>query len=238
MANAPYFILPGVNGFKGALLDQYLEAGYYRMLHTLFTTNHTRLDMEGDDLPVFWLRTQVRNIEESSTALAVRKKSTAFSVTCKEASITDEIEALYDLYYNAVDFNTAVSCNDCLHDSRLEDPFDSRMIEIRDAGMLVAVGYFDLGQQSISGILNFYHPGYKKYSLGKYLILKKIDYALEHGIPLYYTGYICAGSTRFDYKLFPSKNAIELYLPVEGNWVPYRLVNKEWLQDYCKKHFI
>jgi len=51
------------------------------------------------------------------------------------------------------------------------------MIKIRDGAALVVAGYFDIGHQAISNILNFYHPAYKKYSLGKYLILKKIDWA-------------------------------------------------------------
>jgi len=238
MINSPYFILPGPEGFKGQLLDQYLAAGYYRMLHTVFTTHHTRLHTTGEDLPVFWLRTQVKNITESSSALANRKKCAGFTASCKRAEITAETEALYSLYHSAIDFNTGGSCYDCLHDERLEDPFDSRMIEIRDGNTLVAVGYFDQGQQTISGILNFYHPAYKKYSLGKYLILKKIDYALANNISLYYTGYISTSNTRFDYKLFPDIAGIEVYLPAHQKWVPYSSLDKAWLHQYYKDHFV
>ncbi len=237
MINTPYFVVAGPGGFKGPLLDAYLAAGYYRMLHTVFTTNNTRVDMEGEDLPVFWLRTQVKNITESSSALSLRKKCAAFTVTCKPATITAETETLYDLYHSVIDFSTGGTVYDCLHDSRLPNPFDSRMIEIRDGNTLVAVGYFDFGQQAISGILNFYHPAYKKYSLGKYLILQKIDWALANNIPLYYTGYISTAITKFDYKLFPAKAAIELYLPVEATWVSYHLLEKEWLEAYYENHF-
>ena len=67
--------------------------------------------------------------------------------------------------------------------------YDTAMIEVRDQGKLIAAGIFDKGRQSIAGILNFYHPGYNKYSLGKYLMLLKIDYAIAHSKQWYYPGY-------------------------------------------------
>jgi arginine-tRNA-protein transferase len=106
------------------------------------------------------------------------------------------------------------------------------MVEIRDCTRLIAVGYFDKGSNSIAGILNFYHPDYKKYSLGKYLILKKIDYALGHGIEFYYTGYMSTIYTKFDYKLYPDTNAIEVWLPVEKEWTSYNLFSKDVMDYY------
>ncbi len=97
---------------------------------------------------------------------------------------------------------------------------------------MIAVGYFDKGNNSLAGILNFYHPEYKKYSLGKYLILNKIDFALENDIPFYYTGYISTFYTKFDYKLYPDVNAIEVYLPVEKEWQPYNQFDKISLEKY------
>jgi leucyl-tRNA---protein transferase len=238
MNSAPYFVLPGPEGFKGPLLDKFLAAGYYRMYHTMFTTHHTRMDATGEPLPVFWLRTLVNNIKESSTATTLRKKCARFRVDCKPAAITAETEALYSRYHSSIDFNTAATVYDCLHDQLLPDPFDSRMIEIRDDGILVAVGYFDVGHQAISGILNFYHPDYKKYSLGKWLILQKIRWAQASNIPLYYTGYISTAHAKFNYKLFPDTAAMELYLPVEAAWIPYDVLQLDWLQEYYYKHLI
>lgn len=236
MNSTPYFILPGPEGFKGYLLDQLLAAGYYRMYHTMFTTNHTRMDPAGESLPVFWLRTLVNNITECSSAIVVRKKCARFTVEVKPAAIKAEAEALYNSYHSSIHFDTAPTAFDCLHDPVLPDPFDSRMIEIRDRGTLIAAGYFDVGLQSISGILNFYDPAYKKYSLGKWLILQKIQWAQQHNIPLYYTGYLSTAHAKFNYKLFPDTAAIELYLPVEATWVPYDSLQQDWLQEYYLRH--
>lgn len=236
MIIGPYYVLPEKNGFKGSLLDDYLAAGYYRMLHTVFTTHFTQLQATGDELPVFWLRSNVNNIPENKTTQAIRKKCGAFTVACKKAAITPYIEELYSLYSASVDFSTAATCYACMHDSSIDDPFDSRMIEIRDKGRLVAVGYFDLGKNAITGILNFYHPAYKKYSPGKYLMLQKTDWARANDISWYYTGYIGIGTEKFDYKLFPDTAAIEVFLPVEKQWIPYEQIGKEGLAAYWQRY--
>jgi arginine-tRNA-protein transferase len=94
-----------------------------------------------------------------------------------------------------------------------------------------------LGKNAITGILNFYHPAYNKYSLGKYLILQKIDFALSNNISFYYTGYISTAINKFDYKLFPDVASIEVYLPVERQWLPYLTLGKPLLQEYFNYYF-
>ncbi|MEO7310712.1 MAG: GNAT family N-acetyltransferase [Chitinophagaceae bacterium] len=232
MLREPDYILPGVEGFKGELLDGYLAAGYYRMQHMVFTTHHTRLELDTVSVPVFWLRTILAKIDEQKSALVIRKKCAAFTVRYKRATVTPETETLYALYRNHVAFSTAETSSNYLHQYGLENPFDSWMVEVRDTKKLVAVGYFDRGGDAITGILNFYDPSYTKYSLGKFMILKKIDYAQQHKMTYYYTGYISTGSNRFDYKLFPSPDAVEVYLPVEDIWVPFSFFGKQQLQEY------
>lgn len=235
MIIGPYYILPDENGFRGSLLDDFLAAGYYRMLHTMFTTQHTQLDTEGDTLPVFWLRTNVNETRESKAALTIRKKCEGFTVTYKNAVVTDEVEDLYSQYHSAIEFNTGGSCRACMYDICMDNPFDSWMIEVRDGSMLIAAGFFDTGKNTITGILNCYHPGYKKFSLGKYLMLKKIDWCRANGMEWYYTGYLCTGNTKFDYKIFPDAGAMEVFLPVEGQWISYATIGKAGLSKYWGK---
>lgn len=229
------YIAPGEPGFKGSLLDDYLAAGYYRMQHIIFTTHNTQLDIDQQPVPVFWLRTAVNTIKENKAAIAIRKKCRGFQVTYKKAAITEELEALYAVYRSYVNFSTSATCAAYLHQVEIENPFDSWMIEVRDNDALVAAGFFDLGKIAMSGIINFYHPNYNKFSPGKFLILKKIDYALENDIHYYYTGYISTAIGKFDYKLFPDPAAIEVYLPVERVWIPYSLAGKAALEAYFLK---
>jgi arginine-tRNA-protein transferase len=232
MTNENEYIFPDEFGFKDKVLDDYLAKGYYRMQHLMFTTNETLLDYEGQSYPVFWLRTLVKHLKESSAASTIRKKCSLFSVTLKPANVTQEQETLYAVYRNHVNFSTSEFCRDYLHHSIIENPFDSWMIEIRDGTTLIAVGYFDSGKKTIAGILNFYHPEYKNYSLGKFLVLNKIDFALQHQMQYYYTGYISTATTKFDYKLFPDEKAVEVYLPREDKWLPFYFLGKEMLEEY------
>lgn len=232
----PDFVFPNQKGFKGDLLDNYLAAGYYRMQHLLFTTHHTQLGIEQKAQPVFWLRIPVKNINESSTACAIRKKCAAFTAILTKAKINNGINELYSGYIKSIDFKAAESCNTYLHDPCIENPFQAKMLQLKDGNTLIAVGYFDIGKTSMAGILNFYDPTYKKYSLGKYLMLKKLDYARDNNIDFYYTGYISTENCKFDYKLFPDKNTIEVFLPLEKIWIPFHQMGKEKLAEYFDKN--
>jgi arginine-tRNA-protein transferase len=136
------------------------------------------------------------------------------------------------MYRKHISFSAAESCEDYLHQRFLPNPFNSYMIEVRDGSTLIAVGYFDLGKNAIAGIINFYHPNYHKFSLGKFLMLQKINYALQNNIPYYYTGYISTAITKFDYKIFPDQEAIEVYLPADKKWINYSNIDKSFLEDY------
>lgn len=239
MENNNSFIQPNINGFKGAILDNYLANGYYRMQQNVFTVNCLfNSQVEHNLTPVFWLRINNNLLSKEHKTLSLRKKCKQFIICYKEAHITDEVSNLYKAYKDEINFEHSESCESYLYKEGIENPFVSMMIEIRDCSRLIAVGYFDKGQQSIAGILNFYHPDYKKYSLGKYLILKKIDYAIEHQIPFYYTGYIGLNYSKFDYKLYPEINAIEVFLPIEKEWVLYKNIQKEGLANYFNKNVL
>jgi len=160
------------------------------------------------------------------------KKAKDLQVLVKPAVINDEIRELYANYRDHIHFITSDQCDEYLHAPDTINPFDSWMIDIRDAGRLIAVGYFDKGSNAIAGILNFYHPDYQSYSLGKLLILQKLDHARTCGCQYYYTGYLSTATEKFDYKLFPDIKAIEVYLPIEQRWAPFVHFGKDGLEDY------
>jgi arginine-tRNA-protein transferase len=233
-----YYIAANDNGFKADTLDHLLAAGYYRMQHLMFTCNETALDESGQVIPVFWLRTRVRQCRQNKTAGTILKKCANFSVTFQRAFVNEEVETLYALYKKWVPFSVSPSCRDYLHQDLLPEPFDAMMVQVRNQEQLIATGYFDVGQQSIAGIMNIYHPGYHKYSLGKMLILQKLQYAALQNKLFYYTGYISTGSSRFDYKTFPDPTAVEVLLPDKQEWMPYNLLGKDFLNEYYRKFLV
>ena len=232
------YIIADEQGFKNDYIDGLLAAGYYRMQHFMFTCNDTALDEEGRTIPVFWLRTLVKQCRLTTSARTILNKGAAFSVIIQPARVDEEIEQLYAMYKIHVPFSVSASCADYLHQPLLSQPFTSMMVQVRHEEKLIAAGYFDAGSRSIAGIMNIYHPHYRSYSLGKLLLLKKLQYASENDMQFYYTGYISPQSTRFDYKTFPDPAAVELLLPDKLQWVPYPQVSKEFLTDYYLKYLV
>lgn len=234
MSNFQY-IAAGEEGFKNDMLDELLAAGYYRSQHLMFTCNDTVINEEEDILPVFWLRTLINKCKPGKSANTILKKCSGFTVNFCKAYIDNEIENLYTAYRQHITFAVSNTCENYLHQQMIPQPFNSMMVQVHDNNNLIAAGYFDEGSCSIAGIMNIYNPQYNFYSLGKFLMLQKLKYALSQKLNFYYTGYISTKSTHFDYKVFPDVHAVEVWLPVERLWAPYHLLNKTFLEDYYEK---
>ena len=205
---------------KGALLDQYLLRGWYRMGFLIFTTHYISVTDDGKSHRVYWLRYRVPDVRQSKTIAALEAVNKHLSVACHPFKMTDEVDTLHKKYAANLKFNAATDLRQVLMDMDNE-VYDSHIIEVRDNEKLVAGGIFDKGENSIAGIINFYDPEYRKQSLGKYVILQKYKYCLANNIPFYYPGYYMSDHPLFDYKLFLDKNATEVYLPEINQWVNY-----------------
>jgi arginine-tRNA-protein transferase len=206
-----------ISTIKSEALDRFLAAGWYRMHHTMFTTNF--INQDDPATRVFWLRYHVGNIRLAKHKQLLRRNA-EFSATYRGLVMTDELNELYSAYHNNVDHE----CSDNLQGvlGVMEKPsFDSYLIEVRHKHKLIAAGIFDKGKESIAGIVNFYHPDYKKYSLGKYLMLLKVQYCRDHQLEWYYPGYFGANLPKFAYKLFVDKNATEVFIPEIKQWISY-----------------
>ena len=232
MSDSLQFITPSPKGFRGKQLDYLLASGFYRMQHLMFTCNETIINNEWRIIPVFWLRTLVNNCILSSSAKNILKKCNHFRTSVQSAYVDDEIEALYAVYKEHVQFEVSPTCTSYLHQQELPEPFDSMMIKVYEGATLIAVGFFDKGSQTIAGLMNIYHPQYRSFSPGKFLMLQKLKYALSQRMKFYYTGYISPESTRFDYKTFPDPQAVEVLLPAHKQWIPYHALGKTFLAEY------
>lgn len=218
---------------KGPILDSYLAAGYYRWQSSIFTDNCCYDAASDNIVDVFWLRTNLAKVGYVKN-LSIYRKNKRFSVNLTKAIITTEIEELYKKYKSHITFNAPESVNQILNGNPDVEPtalFDTQMITIRDREKLIAASYFDLGKLTMMDIVNFYDPDYKKYSLSKYMMLLKMEYGIEHKMKFYYPGYIALKTTVFDYKIFPSADAMEVLL-TDGKWYPYNKFGKEGLTPY------
>ena len=208
-----------LDSVKGEILDYYLAKGWYRMGMYVFTT--AIVQTEEATFPVYWLRYSTPQILLNKSNLALLKKNKHFTVSYQPLILTKELEDLHTAYYHSINFETSPNLQEFIFEPGREI-FDTHVIEIREAGKLIAAGIFDKGKDSIAGIRIFFHPDYKKYSPGKYLILLKCNFCRLHRINWYYPGYFSPNYPKFDYKLFVDKNSTEVFIPVENTWIAYK----------------
>jgi len=210
---------------KGPLLDVYLEHGWYRYGSNIFTIDY--FSEEEIIYNVHWIRYHTTAVLLNNQTQKLIKKNKHFAIQIRPFENNAEIENLHALYLEQIDFVSSPTI-----EALLDDPFvsvyDTQIIEIRDKETLIAAGIFDVGEKSIAGIKNFYDPAYKKFALGKYLMLLKLRFCIEKNIPWYYPGYIVPGNRRFDYKLFIDKAATEIFLPNENKWLEFNEVFKNY----------
>jgi arginyl-tRNA--protein-N-Asp/Glu arginylyltransferase len=216
----PLFIVSAQQSFKGAALDAELARGFYRMHQYMFTCYEVPFE-NGAVHPVFWLRYLVDKWQLSGTQKKLIKQAETKFEVLPAASFTNnrEYEELYQRYRKAMDFNCAEYLDDTVGNQLMK--FDSKVIEVREGGELIAAGIFDQGIEAIAGIVNYYDPVYSKYSLGKTMVPLKYLYCREQGLKYYYPGYISPSYPKFDYKKEVNADAIEVYMPERDEWVGY-----------------
>lgn len=228
--------------FIGAeMLDFYLGRGYYRMQQELFTCQF--LPIEEQLHTVHWLRLRLAEIQYGPEQRRLLRLNSQFQLYLRRFQLTEEYETLYATYRSNTTFDGPPTAASFLLDNDSSDNvFDTQVIEVRDAGRLIALGIFDQGARTLAGIMNFYDPAYRKHSLGKYLMLLKIEYARQQQMVFYYPGYLVQGVPKFDYKLFPDRAATEMFDCVRQYWLPFSWEavaeqSAELLRDYAPPGF-
>ena len=215
----PGFLIHCPPQIKGEVLDMYLSAGWYRYGNKIFTIDFFT---ENEKLyQVYWLRYNVLKLKLSDSNQKILNKNKLFNYKIIPFQNSIELEALHSLYLEKIDFVTISSIEELMEDVN-GSVYNSMLIEIRDENKLIGAGIFDYGKNSIAGIKNIFHPEYKKYSLGKYLMLLKYQYCLQKKIKWYYPGYFAPGHKKFDYKLTIDADATEVCLIDNRQWVSYR----------------
>jgi arginyl-tRNA--protein-N-Asp/Glu arginylyltransferase len=217
-------------------LDILLAHGWFRMGRYMFSVQHIGWHRE---TRVFWIRYQLSQMELPDSACTISKRASRFQFIIREFELNEAHKNLYAEYHQSVTIDTADSLAEVLFRQEapmnLAETFPSMTVEMYDEGKLVGAGIFDTGRNSIMGIVNYFLPEYRKFSPGKALMLKKIEWAMQAGMDFYYPGYIGVDDNRFDYKLFAGHSAIELYDPFQKTWIPFKTGLAEKLASIQKQ---
>lgn len=203
-----------------AFMDGLLEMGWYRMSQHVFTTRHIYLG-ETEVYEVLWARINLQTWTQTERHKRLLKQAQRFSISLQTASISPAIEKLYTQYRSVISFDASESVTAYLLEQQPHNFFPTLMWQVHDSDQLVAVSYFDEGMSSAAGILTFFHPQYKKYSLGLLLYLESVRHASLSGKQYFYPGYIAMNNPKFDYKLLAGKENIEIWEFETMRWIPY-----------------
>jgi arginine-tRNA-protein transferase len=109
-------------------------------------------------------------------------------------------------------------------------------------GTLIAVGVVDFLSDGLSSVYAFYNSAFARSlcPLGKFLILKEIDYCREQNLPFYYLGYYIHSCTKMRYKA--EYQPSQLLCPVTLQWVGAReaqeTLDKESPERHCCRLFV
>ena len=197
-------------------LDTYLAAGWYRMGQCVFTTDF--VEREGVYFKTIWLRNRLKNYHSSISSKKLEKRNKDFEIEIVPFKYSNNYESLFQKYRSSLPPGRAVD----LHSFLIGDSdliiFKSWAINLYDNGQLIGAGVFDLGKKSAAGIVSFYDPEYKNYSVGRYIIYKKIEYCKQKGYDYFYPGYFVPGLKAFDYKLKIGSESLEFFDMTKGLW--------------------
>lgn len=211
------------------LLDAFLSKGWYRIHQMLITTDLIAKDDEF--FAVFWLRYRMQHYRHNKKSRKLLHATDGFTKQIEPLQFTDELEELFTKYRAQLDFDMSKTVKAYLLGDRTENVFNTQLLTIRDDGKLIAAGCYDEAGESLTGILSIYDPAYKKYSLGKVLLLLKLDEAMRLEKTYFYPGYISLHTAKFDYKLFPDLDATEVYNRLLDEWQPYAVTNLQQLHE-------
>ena len=147
------------------------------------------------------------------------KQNQQVSLNAVDAAYTDEYFQLYKKYLNhrhadgsmkdptADDFKNFLIC----------EWSDTRFLELRENGQLLAIAVVDKILNGYSAVYTFFDPDYASRSLGTFAILQEIEYCKDNNQPYLYLGYWIDQHPKMHYK--SRFSALELF---EHNlWLPF-----------------
>lgn len=206
----------------GAELDRRLADGWFRMHQEIFTTTH--LFAQDDIYRVHWLRYEVSRLSERASHRRLRKLNANFRVVLEDFSgVQPEHEELFRKYRASIEFEGADSV---MHALFGDEPngvniYQTRCLSVFENNRLIAAGYFDVGDSAAASILHFFDPDYRRTSLGRYMILLTVDFLRDNGYTYYYPGYVVAGKSKMNYKLFLGRESASYFDPSTNMWLPF-----------------
>ena len=164
------------------------------------------------------LRMEIAAFRPSKSQRRVWHKNADAELRIAPAAVDAEREAMFLRHRERFVSNIPDSLRTFIPD---EDPAsvpcDCLSVEVRIAGRLIAVSYFDAGATSVSSVYAMFEPDEAWRSPGTLTFLAEIDWAAREGKRWLYPGYATVQPSHYDYK--KSFRPLQ-YFDWRGNWRP------------------
>lgn len=148
------------------------------------------------------IRLPVARFDLRRSQRRVWQRNRDLEVALAAPELTDENYALYARYIEQrhADGDMHPPSPEQFRSFLLCDWSDTRFVEFRHDGRLLAVAVVDQVQDGLSAIYTFFDPTEGERSLGVHAILWQISYAAELGLPYLYLGYWIKQCQKMSYK--------------------------------------
>ncbi len=164
------------------------------------------------------LRIRLSDFSISKNQRRILRKNQDLQTIIRPIEITKEKENLFERHKVRFDHGIPESIFDFLSFSPSTIPCEAWEICVYEKNKLLAASFFDVGENSTSGIYAMFAPEEKQRSLGILTMLYEIEFATQHNKTFYYQGYAYEGESFYDYK--KRFSGIEKF-DWKGNWAKF-----------------
>lgn len=178
--------------------DQLLADGWRHFGQQFFRYNLALY--EGEIRFVIPLRIRLSEFRLAKSHERILRKNSDVEVNVEPVDLTIEVLDLFDRHKRRFKQHTPESIFTFIAERPEDEPSETYQQTLMLGDRLLAAGFFDVGERSVSAIYTAFDPDETRRSLGVFTILKEIEFAVENGMEFYYLGYSYSGRSFYDYK--------------------------------------
>ena len=173
----------------------------------------------GDFKRVIPLRIRTKDFAPSKSQRRNLQRNKDLQCIIRPIVIDEAKEQLFDRHKSRFEEHVPETIYTFLSKSPASIPSEAFELCLYDAESLLAVSFFNLGEDSVSGIYAMFEPEETKRGLGILTMLLEIQYTIDTGRNFYYQGYAYEGESFYDYK--KRFCALEMF-DWQGNWIDFK----------------
>lgn len=149
------------------------------------------------------VRIPVNRFKANRTQRKIWSRNAHLTASFTDARDNDELYDLYARYISArhKDGDMYPPTREQFIDFLTESQAETKFIEYRDGGVLVAVAVTDQLDNAYSAVYSFFDPDNQRASYGVYTILSQVHLAQQAGLQYLYLGYWIKACQKMSYKI-------------------------------------